>query len=120
MLFGPNALGPLLACEACLPNKFPPPGPFGRDYESGIKTAIGILYESWRPGVHEATKKYSSCRKVWSLSTNLHNASARGASGNIVWRAEKARFVATTCPSNSEWANHFMVGFQARVGESRK
>jgi hypothetical protein len=37
---------------------FKPPGPFGRDYESGIKMAIGILYESQQPGAHEATKKY--------------------------------------------------------------
>jgi hypothetical protein len=49
-------------------------GPFSRSYDSGIRTAIGVLHDSWKPGCHEAAKNYSSCRKVCSLSTNIHNA----------------------------------------------
>lgn len=99
---------------------FDPLGPFGRDYDSGIRTAIGILSQSQRPGRHEAKQKYSSVRKVRSLSTNVHNASARAASENLVWRSEKSRFVATTAPSDSEWHSRFMTGFHARVGDRRK
>lgn len=85
-----------------------------------MQTAIGVLYESRCPGQHEATKKFTSCRKVRRLSMNMHNASAHGAIQNLVWRLEKSRFVANTFPSDLEWHNRFMTGFCARVGERRK
>jgi len=100
--------------------RFGAPGPYGRSYDSGIRTAIGVLYESRRPGRHEKVKKFSSCRKVRSLSTNMYNASAQGSSSNLVWRAEKNRYVATSCPSDSEWHFRFMMGFHSRVGERVK
>jgi hypothetical protein len=96
------------------------PGLFSRSYDSGIRTAIGLLHESQRPGDHEATKKYSSCRKVHSLSTNIHDASAHGAMQNLVWRSAKSHFVAMTCPSDPEWHFQFMSSFHSRVGKWRK
>jgi len=56
---------------------FQPLGPFPQGYDSGIKTAIGVLAQSQKPGRHEAKQKYSSVWKVRSLNTNLYNASAR-------------------------------------------
>jgi len=99
---------------------FDPLGPFERDYDSGIWTAIGILSQSQRPGHHKVKQKYSSKRKVRSLSTNVHNASARAALENLVWRSKKSRFVATTAPSDLEWHSQFMTGFHTRVGDRQK
>ena len=99
---------------------FGPLGPFPRDYESGIRSAIGVLWQSQKPGRHEEKQKYSSVRKVRSLFTNLYNASAKAAATSMVWRSEKARFVATTAPSDSEWHTRFMSGLHARVGDRRK
>ena len=99
---------------------FPAMGPFHHRYDSGIKAAIGILQRSTKPGLHEATMKYSSVRKARSLHTDLYNASAQHVGQATTWRSERARFVSTKAPTESEWFNRFMVGFKARVGERRQ
>jgi len=99
---------------------FPPHGPFDRGYDSGIWMAIGLLWETRQAGAHEETKKFSGCQTVRALNTNMHNGSAAGASKNIVWRSEKAWFVATTALSDSEWACHFLAGCKSRLGERVK
>ena len=95
-------------------------GPFGVSYDSGMRTAIGILSRSQRPGRHEAKMKYSSVRKARAVHTDVYNASAQGVEGALVWRSDRTRFVATAAPSDAGWFNNFMVGFKARVGERRK
>ena len=99
---------------------FPPLGPFGPGYESGMRQALGILRRSQRPGRHEPKMKYSSVRKARSLHTDVYNASAQGAEGALVWRSERTRVVATKAPTDTGWFTSFMVGFKARVGERRK
>jgi hypothetical protein len=99
---------------------FEPPGPFPRDYDSGIKAAIEVLYDSRQPGQDEPTKKFSSSRKVCLLNTNLYNASARGATGNLVFWYQSTRYVATRSTSDSKWFQCFMTGLRSRVGERRK
>jgi hypothetical protein len=95
-------------------------GPFPHDYDSGIRSAIGTLWQSQKAGRHEEKQKYSSVRKVRSLHTNLHNASAKAASSSLVWRSEKGRFITTTAPSDREWHVRFMSGLHARIGDRRK
>jgi hypothetical protein len=99
---------------------FDPMGPFPSNYDSGMKAAIGILWRSTRPGIHEDTMKYSSVQKARSLHTDLYNATARHVTKATTWRSEKARFVSTQAPTESEWFNRFMIGYKARVGERRK
>jgi hypothetical protein len=96
-------------------------GPFPHDYDSGMRSAIGFLWQSQRPGRHETKQKYSSIRKVRSLHTNVYNASASSASSTMVWRSEKGRFVATTASSDREWhVRRFMSGLHARICDRRK
>ena len=95
-------------------------GPFPHDYDSGMRSAIGSLWQSQRPGRHEEKQKYSSIRKVRSLHTNLHNASAEAASSTLVWRSDKGRFITTTAPSDREWHVRFMSGLHSRIGDRRK
>jgi hypothetical protein len=99
---------------------FAPIGPLPFNYDSGLKAAIGILWRSKRPGLHETNMKYSSVRKARSLHTDLYNASARHLENAMTWRSEKARFTSTKAPTETEWFNRFMTGFKARVGERRK
>jgi hypothetical protein len=99
---------------------FPPMGPFGRDYQSGMSAAIGILVRSQRPGRDEEKLKFASARKARTVHTNVYAASARGADGSMVWRSERTRFVATTSPTETTWFNLFMTGVRARMGERRK
>ena len=99
---------------------FRPRGPFPRNYDSGIRMAIGMLWETRQPGLHEATKKFSSCRKVRSVMSNMHNSSIEGVESNMVWRSDKQRFITTTSPSDSEFATRFLIGCRARIGERVK
>jgi len=71
-------------------------------------------------GVHEETKKFLCCRMVCALNTNMYNGSAMGASKNIAWSSEKARFVATTSSSDSEGVCRFLAGCKSRLGEQVK
>ena len=99
---------------------FGSPGPFPHDYDSGMRSAIGILRQSQLPGRHEAKQKYSTVRKVRSLNTNVYNASARAIESSQVWRSDKSRFVSTHSPSDSEWHTRFMAGLHSRIGDRRK
>ena len=98
---------------------FEPPGPFRQNCDSGTRSALGVLWQSQKPGRHEEKQKCSSVRKVRSLNTNLHDASVRAAE-SLVWRSDKSRFVATTAPSDSEWHVKFVAGLHARIGDRRK
>lgn len=95
-------------------------GPFSRTYDSGMRAAIGVLVRSQRKGKHEETLKFSSVRKARALHTDVFNASSRSAEGSLVWRSDRARFVATKAPTDTAWFNAFMNGYHARVGERRK
>jgi hypothetical protein len=99
---------------------FPSLGPFGRDYQSGMGAAIGILARSQRPGRDEAKIKFSSVRKARTVHTNVYAASAKGAEGSMSWRSEKTRFVATKSPTETTFFNLFMTGLRARLGERSK
>lgn len=99
------------------------PGPFPRDYDFGIRAAIGVLWKSEKDGRHEVKQKYSRVRKVRTVHTHLYNVTAKGLQANIVLKghgADKTTWVGTTAPSESEWLRMFMQGYHARVGERRK
>lgn len=99
----------------------PPRGPFAQGYGSGVKVAVGTLWETRQAGSHEEKKKLSSCHQVCSLSTSMHDGSAIGASNNVVWRSARACFAAAAAaPSDSEWASSFLNSCKAQTGERVK
>jgi hypothetical protein len=57
---------------------------------------------------------------LWSLHTNLHNASAKAVSSSLVWCSEKGHFITTMAPSDREWHVHFMSGLHSHIGAQRK
>jgi hypothetical protein len=99
---------------------FEPPGHFSVGYRSGMKAAIGVLARSQKAGRHEAKLKFSSARKARTVHTDVWQASARAVEKSLVWRSERARFVATDSPTDSAWFSAFMVGAKSRVGERLK
>jgi len=75
---------------------FIPIGLFPPDYDSGMHTAISMLWQSQKPGCHEEKQKYSSVCKMQSLHINFHNASVCGAINNMVLHSAKTRLVTTS------------------------
>ena len=57
---------------------FDPIGPFGKAYDSGMRTALGVLFKSQKPGRHEKKRKFSAARKARTIHTNVFKASAKG------------------------------------------
>jgi hypothetical protein len=99
---------------------FPPLGPFEPGYDSGMRAALGLLRKGQGTGRHEAQPKWSTVRKARAVHTNVYQTAAGNIQGALVWRSEKARFVATSAPTDSVWFLHFMTGARARVGERLK
>jgi len=52
MFFQQVEVGDIFGCEM-----FDPIGPFPHDYDSGMRSAIGVLWQSQKPGRHEAKQK---------------------------------------------------------------
>jgi hypothetical protein len=96
---------------------FEPLGPFETGYDSGLRAALGLLKKGQGVGRHESHPKWSTVRKARSVHTNVYQTAASSIQGALVWRSEKARFVATAAPTDSPWFVHFMTGARARVGE---
>jgi len=96
-------------------------GPWPADYDHGMAVAVSVLLESQQPGIHEATKKYSSFRKIRSAFSNVWGASAQGAESGLVWETDyKRRTVASTKPTWSEWYTRFSTGILHRLGNRPK
>jgi hypothetical protein len=96
---------------------FEPLGPFETGYDSGLCAALGLLKKGQGVGRHESRPKWSTVCKARSVHTNVYQSAASNIQGALVWRSEKARFVATAAPTDSPWFVHFMTGARARVGE---
>jgi hypothetical protein len=81
-----------------------------------------ILKGGVHPSDHSSTsgKIVLHVRKAQALHTDVYNASAKSAEGSLVWRSDRARFVATKSTTDTAWFNAFMSGYHARVGERRK
>jgi hypothetical protein len=69
--------------ESCSFQMFDPPGPFGSDYDPGMRAAVGVLHKSQQPGRHEDKIKFSTAWKTRSVHSNLYKASAHG--GVSIW-----------------------------------
>jgi len=93
-------------------------GPWPVDFDHGMSVAITMLRESLEPGRHEATRKYSSIRKIRAAHSNVWNATAPASKSGVVWQTDyKKRTVATTNPTSSEWFARFSRGLLTRLGQ---
>ncbi len=83
-----------------------------------MDAAVMVLMRSMEKGKGDATVKYGTARKACATLTVLWESSPSGgndmtlSSGSI-----KGRFVATRCPSEGRWYQHFETGIRARMGD---
>ena len=97
----------------------PPLGPWPLYRHLGMSEAIMVLMRSMEKGRGDrATVQYSTARKARATLTVLWEASpSAGADIVLSSGSAKGRFVATKCPSEGRWYQHFATGINARMGD---
>jgi hypothetical protein len=93
-------------------------GPFPLYHHGGMREAILLLLRSTEKGKKKATVQYGTARKLRSTLTKLWEASPEAEADIVLSSASrKGRYVATRCPSESRWYEHFALGVAARMGD---
>lgn len=96
-------------------------GPWPIHFDHGMATAIVILDKTLEPGIHEATIKFSTARKLRSVQSNMRGASAKGSIDAHVLRLDKRRgIMSTNNPTETEWFTRFIKGLENRMGQRVK
>jgi hypothetical protein len=96
----------------------PPLGPFRLGQHNGMMQAIMLEMRAMEPGKKNSTVQFGTTRKLRGTSTVLWEAlPASGAdiilsAGNL-----KGRYIATLCPSEGRWYDHFSTGISTRMGD---
>ena len=95
-------------------------GPFPLTYHGGMQEAVLLLMRSTEKGKKKATVQYSTARKVRATLTRLWESSPETESNSDIVLSsgsKKGRYIATRCPSESRWYEHFATGVCARMGD---
>jgi len=99
----------------------PPLGPFKLGSHNGMLQAIMLemrLLEKGRPQANStasSTVMFGTARMIRSTSTVLwENSPASGSDIVLSSGQAKGRFVATLCPSEGRWYQHFSLGCRPR------
>ncbi len=93
-------------------------GPWALDTHLRMDAAMMVLMHLKEKGKAGATVKYGTARKACATLTVLWESSPSSiedltlSSGSV-----KGRFVATLCPSEGRWYQHFETGICARMGD---
>jgi hypothetical protein len=83
-----------------------------------MDAAIMVLMRSMEKGKAGATVKYGTARKTRAMLTVLWESSpSSGDDLTLSAALVKGRFVATLCPSEGRWYQHFETGICARMGD---
>lgn len=105
-------------------NTMPPLGPFRLGTHNGMAQAILLelrLLEKGRAKLDSqgrSTVMYGTARMIRSTSTVLwENSPASGSDIVLSSGQVRGRFVATMCPSEGRWYQHFSAGCAARMGD---
>jgi hypothetical protein len=85
---------------------FPLRGPFGWDYDSGVRMAIGNILALMKP----LRSSHSAGR---SLASNMFNSSVTACGTNMVCHVDDRHFITTVSLSGSEFSIKFLAGCRA-------
>jgi hypothetical protein len=93
-------------------------GPWALYNHLGMDTAIMVLLRSMEKGRAGAAVKYGAARKVQATLTVLWESSPLS-KGDPTLSAQlvKGRFIATKCPSEGQWYQHFKTGICSWMGD---
>ncbi len=84
----------------------------------GMDAAIMVLMRSMEKGKAGATVKYGTARKTRATLTILWESSPLGADDvTLSARSIKGQFIATLCPSEDWWCQHYKARICARMGD---
>jgi len=93
-------------------------GPWALFNHLGMDAAIMVLMRSMEKGRAGATVKYGTARKARATLTVLWESSpSSGSDVTLSAGSVKGRFVATECPSEGRWYQHFETGICSRMGD---
>jgi hypothetical protein len=95
-------------------------GPFARSYDSGMRTDIGVLMKTQRPGRHKEKMKFSAARRTRSVHMNMFKASAQGCECSLYLRTDKKRSIVSMSPTASEFYTLFTKGLESRIRQRVK
>jgi hypothetical protein len=93
-------------------------GPWPLYTHLGMDAAVMVLMRSTEKGKGGGMGKYGTARKAHATLTVLWESSPLG--GNDMALSAglvMGRFVATRCPSEGQWHQHFETGICARMGD---
>ena len=84
-----------------------------------MDAAIMVLMRSMEKGRAGATVKYGTARKARATLTVLWESSPSSGGDLLTLSAgsAKGRFVATECPSEGQWYQHFETGICSQMGD---
>jgi hypothetical protein len=93
-------------------------GPWGLHCHLGMDATIMVLMRLMEKGQAGATVKYGTARKAWATLTVLWESSPLSGDNLMLSTGSiKGQFVATLCPSEGRWYQHFKTGIWARMGD---
>ena len=96
----------------------PPLGPFPLYHHGGMAHALMVLMRSTKKGRKRATVQYSTARKARATLTVLWESSPVSGSDIVLSSgSRRGRYIATLCPSESQWYERFALGICARMGD---
>jgi hypothetical protein len=100
---------------------FPPRGPFPIGDPVGMGCAVDMLYRSIiAKGRITDFIQYNTMRKGRATQTMLWGSSPQGTIEGSTFSGNATRIRFTTCPTQSNWFNEFLLGAQDRMGYETK
>ncbi len=93
-------------------------GPWPLYTHLGMEAAVMVLMRSMEKGSGGGMAQYGTARKAHAILTVLWESSPlEGNDMTLSAGLVKGRFVATHCPSEGQWYQHFEAGICARMGD---
>jgi len=92
-----------------------PAGPRPLRDDNLMVVAATMMQRSLDAGKNDVHVQYDTVRQFWSAVHNQWRASDEGQAASVMMRGT-TKLMTSTCPTNGEWFERFMLGFHKRVG----
>ena len=94
----------------------PEMGPLPVSDECGMAVAVAMLERSLDPGKYSDRLQFDSVRKGRAAFSNVWHASVHGKDTSVAVRG-RVKVITSSCPTNGDWFEKFMMGMHARMGD---
>ena len=91
-------------------------GPYPLEDSFGMAEAILMLERSTEPGKNAETIQFGTMRKMRSMFSNIHHASAKGQAARVMAKDAK-KMTVSTGKTNGEFFERFIRGAHKRMGD---